>query len=230
MNAYRQNPQMTFGGRMTPMVKILIIINCIIFVLQMIFEKGIGFDVSLYFGLVPYFVTHKGFVWQFFSYMFLHGSLMHILFNMLVLWMLGGEIEEKVFWSKGFLKYYLICGLGAALCNVLFSYTSVIPIIGASGAVYGILVAYAIFFGNRMLILFPFPFLIRAKYFVLGIGLIEIFSSVFYTSDGIAHIAHLGGMAAGYIYIMYKIKGPPLILSRIFRRKKKPQFIVIDGG
>jgi membrane associated rhomboid family serine protease len=228
---YRPQMQMTFGGRMTPMVKILITVNVVIFLLQLIFQKFLHYDVSLFFGLVPYFVTAKLFVWQLFTYMFLHGSLMHILFNMLVLWMLGSEVEEKVFWSVGFLKYYLVCGIGAAAVNVLFSYNSMVPIIGASGAIYGILVAYAVFFGNRQLILFPFPVLIRAKYFVLIIGGIELVSSIFYTTDGVAHIAHLAGMGVGYLYILYRIKGPPRWMG-FFKKpsNKKPKFTIIDGG
>jgi len=149
---------------------------------------------------------------------------MHLLFNMLILWMLGGEIEEKVFWAKGFLKYYLICGLGAGVFNVVFSFNSIVPIIGSSGSMYGILIAYAVFFGNRQLILFPFPVLIRAKVLVLIIFGIEFISSIFYTTDGVAHLAHMGGMIVGYVYIKYKLNGPP----RLFKKKRK--FRVIQGG
>src|SRR3989338_5167639 len=232
MNTSRYQVQWTLGGRMTPMVKILIVINGAVFLIQLICEKIIGYDLSLILGLVPQSITQKFYLWQFVTYLFLHGSLLHLLFNMLVLWMLGGEIEEKVFWFKGFLKYYFICGSGAAFFNILFSYGSYVPIIGASGAIYGILVAYAIFFGNRELILFPFPVLIRAKYFVLLIGAIELISSIFYTTDGIAHVAHLGGMVAGYLYIMYKVKRPPLNFKNWFRKpaKPKPKFTIIDGG
>ena len=224
---YRQSLQGTFVGRMTPMVKILIIINCTVFILQLI-----GFDLTLIFGLVPVSITKRLFLWQFFTYLFFHGGIMHLVFNMLVLWMLGGEIEESVFWSKGFLKYYFICGVGAALLNVLFSLHSEVPIIGASGAIYGILVAYAVFFGNRQLVLFPFPVLVRAKYFILVIVAIELISSIFYTTDGIAHVAHLGGMVAGYIYIMYRIQGPRQMWKKFIPRlpTKKPKFRIIEGG
>ena len=229
---YRQTVPGTFIGNMTPMVKILVIINCAVFIIQLIFEKIIGYDLSLIFGLVPTAIIHKLYVWQFVTYMFLHGGIMHLLFNMLVLWMLGGEIEQNVFWTKGFLKYYFICGIGAAVFNILFSLHSEVPIIGASGAIYGILVAYALFFGNRQLILFPFPVLIRAKYFVLIIGAIELVSSIFYTTDGISHVAHLGGMFVGYLYIMYKTQGPKAFLKTLTFTsiKKKPKFRVIEGG
>lgn len=222
MNQYRTQLQWTFGGKLTPMVKILITINCIVFLIQMILEKWMGWDASFYFGLVPVLIRSHGYVWQFVSYLFLHGHLLHLLFNMLVLWMLGGEIEEKIFWATGFLKYYLICGIGAGAFNFIFSYSSQVPIIGASGAIYGVLVAYAVFFGNRQLVLFPFPFLIRAKHMVLIIGGIELVSSIFYTTDGIAHVAHLGGMIVGYIYIQW-------IKQLRFRRKKHP-FDIIEGG
>ncbi len=224
---YKPSVSWTFGGRLTPMVKKLITINVVVFLFQLIFEKWMGLDPSFIFGLVPQTITHQFFLWQFVTYLFLHGHLMHLVFNMLVLWMLGGEIEEKVFWSKGFLKYYLICGVGAGLFNFAFSYHSPIPIIGSSGAMYGILVAYAVFFGNRQMILFPFPVLIRAKYLVLIIGGIELVSSIFYAKDGIAHLAHLGGMLVGYIYIYFKLHGPP----RIFKKKPpRRNFEIIQGG
>jgi len=218
---------------MSPMVRVLIVMNSVIFFLQLVFERWMGVDPSFIFGLVPALITQKLFLWQFLTYQFLHGHLMHLLFNMFVLWMLGGEIEEKVFWAKGFLKYYLICGVGAGVFNVLFSFNSPIPIIGSSGAMYGVLVAYALFFGNRQLILFPFPVMVRAKYLVLIIGGVELISSIFYTTDGIAHIAHLGGMIVGYIYIHFKIKRPPHLWrfwkNRGFSRNNR-RFTVIDGG
>ena len=211
----------TLGGRLTPAVKGLMVVTVAVFLIQLTLEKFFEIDLSLYLGLVPQTVIKKFYVWQLFTYLFLHGNLIHLLFNMLVLWMLGGEIEEKVFWAKGFLKYYFGCGIGAACFNLLFSFRSEVPIIGSSGAIYGILAAYAVFFGNRPLILFPFPVFIRAKYFVLMIGLIELISSIFYTTDGVAHIAHLGGLIIGFIYIYFKIKGPPI---------QKPKFRVIKGG
>ncbi len=222
----------TFGGRMTPTVRKLIYINSILFIIQLFSEKMIGIDLSLWLGFIPQVFLNHYYVWQPFTYLFLHGGLMHILFNMLILWMLGGEIEEKVFWSKGFLKFYLICGIGAALFYLIFFNKSQVPIIGASGAIYGILVAYAVFFGNRQLILFPLPVFIRAKYFVLMILLIELVSSVFYSEDGIAHTAHLGGAVIGYIYIRTKIQGPKNMIRGLFKNPftKKPKFRVIEGG
>ena len=123
-NMYQNRPQIqwTFAGRLSPMVRVLIASNCVVFFFQLVFERWVGVDPSFIFGLVPVLITQKLFLWQFFTYQFLHGHLMHLLFNMFVLWMLGGEIEEKVFWAKGFLKYYLICGVGAGVFNVLFSF------------------------------------------------------------------------------------------------------------
>lgn len=223
----------TFGGRMSPVVKALIWINCIVFILSLLLMKIFDLNLALIFGLVPTLLIQKLFLWQFFTYLFFHGNLMHLLFNMLVLWMLGGEMEDRVFGSRKFLIYYIICGVGAGLFHLAFFYESSIPIIGASGAIYGILVAYAIFFGNRPLILFPFPVFIKAKYFVLMIGLIELVSSVFYTTDGIAHLAHLGGMVVGYFYIMWQLKGPKKMIRDSLRRlsfRKKQKFTIIDGG
>lgn len=230
---YTSQMRWTLSGRMTPVVKKLILINCIIFVFQLILQKAFDFDMSLLFGLAPKVLLEKGFVWQIFTYLFLHGNFVHLIFNMLVLWMLGGEIEDNVFGSIRFLKYYFVCGIGAAIFNILFSYDSSVPIIGASGAIYGVLVAYAIFFGNRLLILFPFPVFIKAKYFVLMMGMIELISSVFYTTDGIAHLAHLGGMVVGYLYIMVQIQGPRKMTRNFFSKfsfSKKRKFQVIEGG
>lgn len=206
---YRGGFQWTLGGRLTPAVKALIFLNSLVFIIQLILQKWVAIDLSAIFGLIPVDVLSKGYLWQCVTYLFLHGHLMHLVFNMLVLWMLGGEMEERIFETVGFLKYYFVCGIGAAAFNVFVSYQSDVPIIGSSGAMYGILAAYAIFFGNRQLILFPFPVLIPAKYLVLMIGVVELVSSIFYTKDGIAHVAHLGGMIVGFLYIRYKIKGPP---------------------
>jgi membrane associated rhomboid family serine protease len=160
------------------------------------------------FGLVPHNVFAKGYVWQLITYMFFHGNLTHLLFNLLAFWMFGSELVMK--WEgKQFMKFFLVCGLGAGIFHLattyLFFYDSVtrfIPTVGASGAIYGILMAYALLFGNRM-ILFFFVFPMKARTAVLIIGAIEIYYSITATSDGIAHLAHLGGMAVGYLYLRF---------------------------
>ena len=150
------------------------------------------------FGLVPALVW-KGHVWQLVTYMFLHGSFMHILLNMFVLWMFGGQLERQ--WGqREFLKYYFLTGIGAGLCTVVAHPGSVIPTIGASGAVYGILLAYGLTFPNSIIYLY-FLLPIKAKYFVLIFGVIEFITTISPSGDMVAHLAHLGGMIFGLVYL-----------------------------
>ena len=179
------------------------IIMGIVFLLQMFITREIDF----YFGLIPLLVWKKYFLWQLFTYIFLHGGFSHIFFNLLALWMFGGELEN--YWgSKKFLFYFFFCGIGAGIFTVLFSSY---PVIGASGAIYGILLAYGWLFPNRpILIYFLFP--IPAKYMVIIFGLIELFSSSSGSGGGIAHLTHLGGLVFGFFYMAY-----PTIRQKIRR-------------
>lgn len=194
----------SFGPPLSPGIKKLMIIMGVVFFLQLF----IGNFLIAFFGLRPYLVWHRFFIWQPVTYMFLHGSLMHILFNLFALWMFGSDLEYH--WgTKFFMKYFFITGIGAGLSSALFTPNSIIPTIGVSGAVYGILLAFAITYPDRIIYLnFLFP--IKAKYFALIFGLLEFYSSVSRRSDGIAHIAHLGGMVIGYIYLEH-----PRILKKI---------------
>ncbi len=164
----------------------------------------------LFLGLRPYLVWRRFYIWQLVTYMFLHGGFMHLLMNLFALWMFGSELEEQ--WgTRVFIQYFFITGIGAGLCTTLFTPYSFIPTIGASGAIYGILLAFAMTYPNRIIYLnFLFP--IKAKYFALIFGLMEFYSTISQRADGIAHIAHLGGMVIGYLYlnnrnIFRKIKG-----------------------
>src|SRR4030067_278071 len=182
---------------LTPAVKWLLIANGSVFVLQML---G-GFEMVMYFGLVPQLIIHKGFIWQFATYMFLHGGIFHILFNMFALWMFGAEIER--YWgTREFVKFYFLCGFGAGVLTFLPSLSSLVPTIGASGAVFGILVAFAMLFPNRYIYLYFF-FPVKAKYMVAFFAVLEFFASFQHTSDGIGHFAHLGGMLIGYLYLKF---------------------------
>jgi membrane associated rhomboid family serine protease len=131
--------------------------------------------------------------------MFLHGGFFHILFNMFALWMFGCEIE-RVWGTKEFLRYYFITGVGAGFFTFFLSFNSHIPTIGASGAIFGILVAFAMMFPDRPIYLY-FLFPIKAKYLVIFFVVIEFLASFRHTSDGIGHFAHLGGIVIGYVYI-----------------------------
>jgi len=182
------------------------------FLLQML----VGGWMEFYFGLIPILVWKKYFLWQLFTYIFLHGGFSHIFFNLLALWWFGGELEN--YWgSKKFLFYFLFCGIGAGICTVLFTpdIYQRIPVIGASGAIYGILLAFAWLFPNRpILIYFLFP--VPAKYMVIIFGLIEFFSSMGGAGGGVAHLTHLGGLLFGFFYMGY-----PAIRQKIRREYYK---------
>lgn len=139
--------------------------------------------------------------WQLVSYMFLHANFSHIFMNLFALWMFGQAIEN--FWgTKRFTWYYFLTGIGAALLHMFIGGGGA-PTVGASGAVYGILLAFGMMFPNRPIMLLFFPVPIKAKYFVAIFGGIELFSGVVGTSSGVAHFAHLGGMLVGFILIKY---------------------------
>jgi membrane associated rhomboid family serine protease len=187
------------GGGWTPAVKTLIISCVIVFVLQ-IFDRVAGNPFfTAKFGLRPFDVTQNYYLWQLVTYIFLHGGLMHILFNMLGLFMFGSELE--LLWgTRQFTKYFFICGIGAALTTMMAGPASPTITIGASGAIYGILLAYGLLFPNRIIYLYmviPIP----AKWFVVIIGAITFLSSMSATGGGIAHLAHLGGMLFGFLYL-----------------------------
>jgi membrane associated rhomboid family serine protease len=212
----------SFGYGLTPVIKKLIILMAALFFLQGIVSSRI----TLYLGLVPLLVWKKFFLWQLFTYIFLHGGISHILFNLLALWMFGGELES--YWGSGkFLRYFLFCGIGAGICTVVFSPYQVIPVVGASGAIYGILLAFGWLFPNRpiyMYFIVPIP----AKYFVIIFGLIELYLSIEGTGGGVAHLTHLGGLIFGILYMAY-----PTIrqkLRREYYRRKWSQRGPGNGG
>ena len=198
----------------TPIVKKLLVINLAVwFVLVIIVQKWMMSSPLIYewFALVPNEVLHSFFVWQPFTYMFLHSdNVMHVAFNMLLLWFMGAELEQT--WgSKFFLFYYLACGIGAAFLYLLgvivyaFAFQDVAPIsfpvVGASGAIFGLILAYGLFFGERIVYFFMvFP--MKAKYFVMilgGIELMNLLSSGF--GSQVSNLAHLSGILAGYFIL-----------------------------
>jgi len=202
----------SFGYGLPPIIKKLMIIMGAVFLLQT-FVSG---RITLYLGLVPILVWKKYFLWQLATYIFLHGGFSHILFNLFALWMFGGELEN--FWgSRKFLFYFFFCGIGAGICTVVFSPYQFIPVIGASGAIYGILLAFGWLFPNRPIYIY-FLFPIPAKFLVIIYGLIELYASMEGTGGGIAHLTHLGGLLFGIFYMAY-----PVIRQKIRREyyKKK---------
>jgi membrane associated rhomboid family serine protease len=193
----------SFGpGPLTPVIKALIIANVAAFAVSWFAQ-----DLLLAFGLRPADVFGRLSIWQPVTYMFLHGGIGHILFNMLALWMFGTELE-RMWGSRFFARFYFVAGVGAAVTTLLLSfapyeafsqlYTSLT--IGASGAIYGVLLAYGMYFPNRPILLW-FVFPIPAKYFVMIMGAIAFFMSMGGPGGGVAHITHLGGLLAGYLYL-----------------------------
>jgi len=185
-----------------PGVKWLIIVNVAVYILLLSFVDSsfFGRPALLYLNLVPSDVARHGEIWQLVTYMFLHGSITHILFNMLTLWMFGAAIEET--WgTRRFLEFYFICGIGAGVCVVLANMAFGNPsehVIGASGAIYGVLLAFGMLFPEQeILLMFLFP--VKAKYAVAIFGAIAFLGS--FQAGPISNLAHLGGMLVGYLYI-----------------------------
>lgn len=190
---------------MPPVVKGLLLANVIMFVLDSAMAM-FGWNINLSAILGLWYFKHPLFaIWQPFTYMFMHANFTHIFFNMFALWMFG-RIIEQVWGGKRFLIYYIVCGLGAGLVQEVCQVTGLLHegamTIGASGAVYGILLAFGMIFPNERLFIIPIPFPIKAKFFVIAYAVIELIQGVG-SIDGVAHFAHLGGMLFGLILILY---------------------------
>lgn len=227
------------------MTKNLLMVNFLAFVATWVLERS-GIDLTSLFGL-HFFMASDFRIYQFVTYMFLHGGLTHIFFNMFALWMFGSVIE-RVWGPKKFLFYYICCGIGAGFAQELVQYANFIindmaayqyvdaggvrmPVdsyinlwttIGASGAVYAILLAFGMIFPNERLFIIPFPFPIKAKWLVVGYIAIELFSAMSSPGDGVAHMAHLGGMLFGFLLIRYWQKHPDS--SQRFGRSRGQEF------
>ncbi|MFZ4261906.1 rhomboid family intramembrane serine protease [Sphingobacterium sp. HJSM2_6] len=222
-------------GNLPPVVKNLLIINIIVFIGTSLFESFFISNFAVFYPDSPLFKT-----WQVITYMFMHGDLWHIFFNMFALVMFGAIIE-RVLGSKRFLNFYLICGLGALvlqfgvqaievyqlsgsirpiheygdLNSSLPQITNInylediykTPLVGASGAIYGLLLAFAYLFPNMEMMLIFFPVPVKAKYFIPVLIVIEIFLGFSNSGSSIAHLAHVGGALFGYILLkVWKIR------------------------
>lgn len=179
----------------------LLIANGLFFALQQVYPDFMYINLALW----PTTDPRSPFaLWQLLTYGFLHGSVIHIAFNMFALWMFGSDLE-RLMGSQRFLTYYLVCVVGAALVQLLVAkfQGGFYPTIGASGGVFGILLAYGMSFPNRtVMLMFP-PIPMKAKYFVLFYGLLELYLGVSGSAPGVANFAHLGGMLFGFMLIRY---------------------------
>lgn len=176
----------------TEAIKAIIIINVALFLIRLVLPQ-----ITPFLGLTSSNIIPM--IWQPVTYMFMHGDVFHILINMVVLWMFGTELET-IWGRKEFLKFYFITGTGSGLVWLLFNLTHPYAVlIGASGAIYGVLLAYGLMFPNRTVYLY-FLFPVKVKYFVLFLGVLAFFSS-WQPNGNISHLTHLSGMAIGYIYL-----------------------------
>ena len=212
--------------------KNLLILNVLIYLASVVLDMR-GINLAAWGGL-HFFMASDFHLFQFVTYQFLHGSFMHLFFNMFALWMFGGVVET-VWGAKRFLFYYILCGIGAGLCQEVVQYVTYANqglaayeyvnitgygqigvadylnqwnTIGASGAVYAILLAFGMTFPEDRIFIFPLPVPIKAKWFVIGYAAIELFSAMSSPGDGVAHMAHLGGMLFGLLLILYWRRHP----------------------
>ncbi|MFQ5602319.1 MAG: rhomboid family intramembrane serine protease [bacterium] len=205
MSYYERTYRLGFGGGLTKAVKYLLIANCVVYLFQHLIGPGPDPLLIKIFGMHPKWVYSKLHIWTPFTYMFLHSQsdIWHLLFNMFVLWMFGCEVERSL-GTREFLKYFVICGVGAGIFHLIVYFNSSIPVVGASGAIYGVMVAFAVLYPERvitLLLFLFFPIQIKAKYLVMIFAGISLFLGVFGSDFGVAHFAHLGGMAVGFAYL-----------------------------
>src|SRR5579883_2301555 len=232
---YSYRPPMGGFSLMPPMIRFLLIANVTAFAITALLGNirisGTPLQdwIMYWFALWP--VDSQAFhVWQLITYMFLHGGLAHIFFNMFALWMFGVELGN-VWGSRRFAVYYFICGLGAAFSQLFIAplFSTPAPTIGASGGIFGLLLAFGLMFPNRLIYLYFFlP--IKAKYFVIGYIILEIWAVG--GASNVAHLAHLGGAAVGFLYLLVEDKIP---VEEIFNKitslfKKRSPLQYRDGG
>ena len=219
---YSKNQKIRMMRNIPTITRNLLIINVLVFIVTVLvggttYQGGTAYTLNSQFGLY-FFLAPDFHVYQLFTYMFMHGGWDHLFFNMFALWMFGCVVE-RVWGAKKFLFYYISCGIGAGLFQEMAQFADYMglfgqPIInlgttvGASGAIYAILLAFGMIFPEERIFIFPLPVPIKAKWFVIIYAGIELFSALSTTGDGVAHLAHLGGMVFGFFMIRYWQKHP----------------------
>ncbi len=198
----------------TRAVKWLVLVNAGVFFLKAVLDwlkPDIADWASYHLALVPALAV-RGEIWQLLTYSFLHVGISHILFNMLWLWWFGAQLEMD--WGqRKFYEFYFFCVAGAALSTIAVSYTHIAgvqtttPTVGASGGIFGILMAFAMLYGEQEIWLFPIPFSIKAKYFVAGIAFVTLIGAIMAArprhGESVAYVAHLGGLLFGFLYVKF---------------------------
>ncbi|MBS1257216.1 MAG: hypothetical protein MAG551_00252 [Candidatus Scalindua arabica] len=238
---YKPGFGVTIGSKWTRVIMILIIVNVTIFIIQLLFSTissqwgasimGVSSDAdgvvhhvvgpdrfTTLFWLYQPLAIGKLWLWQFVTYMFLHSvsDPWHIIFNMLVLWMFGSEVE-KAMGTRRFLTMYFTAGIFAGIFGCMFTPDN--PILGASGAIFAVEIAFAMFYPNATIIFFVFP--IKAKYLVMIFAGITVFNCLMPTGGNVAHFAHLGGLLYGFLFIRYEPRFSNFIISRQNQQKEK---------
>lgn len=214
MSSFRNYRRYRFGWdfSFTPAIKVLLIANFAVFFLEALAgtlwkAQGSRWLLAM-FGLVPSAVLHGMRLWQPFTYMFMHADFMHILLNMFMLWMFGRTLEQV--WGRNrFYKYYFVCGIGAGLINVLVKSIpelygrppSDVATIGASGAIFGVLIGNAVLFPDRRVMFFPFPVTVSMRTAVAIMFGLEFLGTLGAGGDNVSHLCHLGGAVVGYVYL-----------------------------
>jgi membrane associated rhomboid family serine protease len=204
---------------LTPVVRTLLLLNGVVFLGELAYPNlligwfalwpGGLFTTTSWAEGLPHFWP-----WQIITYAFLHAGLLHLGLNMYALWLFGTRLEY-VWGGRMFTVYYLSCVIGAALTQLTVSEIALLqggpayPVLGASGGVFGLLVAFGLLFPETELMLLFLPIPIKAKWFVIGYGAVELLAGVTGTMEGVAHFAHLGGMVTGYLLLRYWRRGPP---------------------
>lgn len=232
---YSYGSTVSFGpGPLSSTLKTIIGLNVLMFVVEMLVPR-----LAWTLGLMPSAVVGSLSLWQLGTYMFLHAGIFHLLFNMLALWMFGTELE-RIWGTRYFVKFYLLTGIGAAVLTVIaaflpFGFAVALRhsiVVGASGAIYGLLLAYALYFPDRpiyMYMVFPIP----AKYFVMIMGALAFYSSLS-DNSGVASTAHLGGLIVGYVLLKGARVDPLGELKYRYLRWKmnrtRRKFDVYSGG
>jgi membrane associated rhomboid family serine protease len=224
MSHYRSNSRSAFfGGPIAKSVTVLIAVNVGVWVLQMLNRADGGYIVA-HFGLVPYLVTHRFMIWQLASYMFLHDGFFHLFINMLTLYMFGSNLERTL-GVKPFLIYYFVTGIGAGLCSCAVAPNALFVIVGASSAIFGLLLAYGLLYPNQLIQLQSLS-PIRVKWLLLPVGALVFLSSFNLSALGLANLAQLSGMLVGYVYVKaaawvqrvqpYQVEGKQEDVKRLF--------------
>ena len=239
---YKPGFGVTIGSKWTRVIMILIIVNVTVFIIQLLFSTissqwgvptmgmspetdGVVHHVALgpdrfttLFWLYQPLAIGKLWLWQFVTYMFLHSvsDPWHIIFNMLVLWMFGSEVE-KAMGTRKFLTMYFTAGIFAGIFGCLFTPNN--PILGASGAIFAVEIAFAMFYPNATIIFFVFP--IKAKYLVMIFAGITVVNCLIPTGGNVAHFAHLGGLLYGFLFIRYEPRFSNFIISRQNQQREK---------